>query len=284
MELSVVFVAGCLWVVHALVVLCRIDDHERWTRWHRNALRRALGWLMWSGTRCLHFSIEEVGESLDSRSAQGPTLVLARHAGPGDSFVLVHMLLTKYEPGVRIVLKDVLQFDPALDIVLNRLGCCFLPAHAGPDGLTRLARVTAELGPDEALLLFPEGANWTPRRWRQAIRKLRLRQSARATVAAEAMPHVLPPHLGGVSACLDARPEVTVVIAAHAGLDRIASVRELWAAIPFRRAMVVKFWKTNAPPSGKEERRTWLTAQWATVDRWIDSCDDENGVGRAIAM
>jgi predicted acylesterase/phospholipase RssA len=55
-----------------------------------------------------------------------PVLVLARHGGPGDSFALVHLLLTRYHRGVRIVLKDILQIDPLIDLLLNRLGCCFL--------------------------------------------------------------------------------------------------------------------------------------------------------------
>ena len=39
--------------------------------------------------------------------------------------------------------------------------------------------------------------------------------------AAELMTNVLPPRTGGVFACLDARPGLDVVLAAHAGLDKI---------------------------------------------------------------
>ena len=36
----------------------------------------------------------------------GPLLVLARHAGPGDSFALVDLLLSRYGRRPRIVLKE----------------------------------------------------------------------------------------------------------------------------------------------------------------------------------
>ena len=59
-------------------------------------------------------------------------LVLARHAGPGDSFLLVHILLA--EAGLRphIVLKGLLPPDPCLDVLLSRVPHCFLPAPRAP--------------------------------------------------------------------------------------------------------------------------------------------------------
>src|SRR4029450_6899592 len=49
-----------------------------------------------------------------------PVIVLSRHAGPGDSFLLVHQLLSRYRRKPRIVMKAALQFDPGLDVVINR--------------------------------------------------------------------------------------------------------------------------------------------------------------------
>ena len=75
-------------------------------------------------------------------SKADPVLVLARHGGPGDSFALVHLLLTRYHRSVRIVLKDILQTDPLIDVLLHRLGCCFLASPSG-DGEDMRARVAA---------------------------------------------------------------------------------------------------------------------------------------------
>ena len=60
----------------------------------------------------------------------GPLLVLARHAGPGDSFALVELLLSRYGRRPRIVLKEDLLWDPGLDVLLSRL-VGLLPARAG---------------------------------------------------------------------------------------------------------------------------------------------------------
>lgn len=85
------------------------------------------------------------------------------------------------------------------------------------------------------------------------------------------MEHVLPPRWGGVSACLDARPDLPVVVFAHTGLDKITSVRQLWQALPFRSAMAVRWWSPPPAPAAPAERVEWLTTEWAVVDEWIDA-------------
>ena len=55
-----------------------------------------------------------------------PVVVLSRHAGPGDSFLLVHHLLALYRRRPRIVMKAALQFDPSLDVVINLLPHAFV--------------------------------------------------------------------------------------------------------------------------------------------------------------
>jgi hypothetical protein len=50
-----------------------------------------------------------------------PQLVLCRHAGPGDSVLLIRELVTLAQLRPRIVLKDALQLDPTVDVLLNRL-------------------------------------------------------------------------------------------------------------------------------------------------------------------
>jgi hypothetical protein len=42
--------------------------------------------------------------------------VVARHAGPGDSFALVWLVLDRLRRTPRVVLKDVLLWDPGLDV------------------------------------------------------------------------------------------------------------------------------------------------------------------------
>src|ERR1700751_3541862 len=63
---------------------------------------------------------ELTGDELAARLIR-PVSVLSRHAGPGDSFLLVHQLLSVYHRRPRVVMKAALQLDPSVDIVGNRL-------------------------------------------------------------------------------------------------------------------------------------------------------------------
>ena len=82
-----------------------------------------------------------------------PLIFLARHAGPGDSFALVWLILTQWSRTPRVVLKDVLLWDPGLDVMLTRLSGCFLPSRsgAGDDTTARVgasaARLSAAVSP-----------------------------------------------------------------------------------------------------------------------------------------
>ncbi len=161
-------------------------------------------------------------------------IVLSRHAGPGDSFLLVHHLLSVYHRRPRIVMKAALQLDPILDVVANRVPNVFINRrdqgeHIYTEQIERLAR---GLGHDGALVIFPEGGNWTPGRWRRGIQ--RLEQDGRADLAARAreMPNLLPPRPGGALAAIGARPDADVIFVAHAGLDELVTVGDVWRNLP----------------------------------------------------
>ena len=58
-------------------------------------------------------------------------LVCCRHAGPGDSFTLIHALMYWYDREPRVVLKDTLQWDPAIDVLLHRIPARFISPDPG---------------------------------------------------------------------------------------------------------------------------------------------------------
>lgn len=238
-----------------------------------------LGRVLGAARRIVRFSV-----ALDEPAAAGPfgdpdpVLVLARHGGIGDSFALVWLLAERYGRRPRVVLKQVLRWDPLIDVALSRTGACFLPPSAnGAERLgDRVGDLADGLAPGEALLLFPEGGNWTPRRRLRAIGRLwAARRPADARTAA-LLDHVLPPRAGGVLACLETRPDIPVVIVAHTGLDKITSARQLWRSVPFSRAMEIRWWLPPHPPYGEADRLAWLTAEWAVIDEWIDSRNTNN--------
>jgi 1-acyl-sn-glycerol-3-phosphate acyltransferase len=273
MELYVMSVAGLWWARRALSGRDGRHDVAAWERRHRDLLVRVLGWVIGAARGCFDFRLVVSDKSIDGLlDGQGAVLVLARHGGPGDSFVLVHLLLARYGRRVKIVLKEALQLDPAIDILLNRLGCCFLPPSAG-DGEASAARVAAlarDLTPGDALLIFPEGANWTPERRRRAIRHLRRLSHWRSARAAALMTNVLPPRSAGVLACVAARPDLAVVIVAHAGLDRIVHVGQAWRQIPLSASMTLRIWPAAPVPGNPDGRSDWLTTEWAVLDQWIE--------------
>ncbi len=273
-ELAALIAAGFVWLLHALPARFKKEERREWTVANQTLLAWALGMVLRAGHRCLGFQVAVVGSSdATALSVTDPVLVLARHGGPGDSFALVHLLLTRYGRSVRIVLKDILQLDPLVDVLLNRLGCCFLasPSGDGSEVCAQVAAMATELSQSEALLLFPEGANWTPPRRLRAIDRLRRDHKAESARAADLMINVLPPRPGGVLACLDARPDLPVVIVAHAGLDRIVSAGQAWSEIPITTPMTVRAWPTAEVPPGEDARLAWLTLEWAVVDEWVDA-------------
>jgi 1-acyl-sn-glycerol-3-phosphate acyltransferase len=273
-ELVAIVAAGFLWLRRALPGGPGLASEDEWTTANERLLGWALGRVLAAGRRCLGFHVI-VADTSDATALSGddPVLVLARHAGPGDSFALVHLLLTRYERRPHIVLKDTLQLDPLIDLLLNRLGGCFLSSAAGdrPEVSEQLAAMARALGPRDVLLLFPEGANWTPRRRRRAIDRLHRDRKLEAARAANLMDHVLPPRPAGVFACLEARPGLRVVVVAHAGLDKVVSVRQGWNLLPITTPMKVRAWPAAEVPRDRDALLPWLTLEWAVVDEWIDA-------------
>jgi 1-acyl-sn-glycerol-3-phosphate acyltransferase len=248
--------------------LCRLADAD--------ADVRAVGWALGTFLRAARavcgFRVdlqEPPGSTLFEHP--GPLLVLARHGGIGDSFALVHLLLTRYHRRPRVVLKSTLLWDPMIDVALTRMGACWVGRSARGGAREAIGDLAADARPGEALLLFPEGQNWTPRRRISAMASLRKKGSRDAVRAAALMEHVLPPKSGGVLACLDVRPDMPIVVMAHTGLDKIVSLPSLWRALPFEVPMRLRWWPTAPAPGGEDDRVRWLTTEWAVVNQWIDA-------------
>ncbi len=217
---------------------------------------------------------ELTGAELAARLAR-PVIVLSRHAGPGDSFLLVHHLLSVYARRPRVVMKAALQLDPGLDVVANRLPNVFIQHRRTGERLftEQIERLARGLDNAGALVIFPEGGNWTPGRWRRGIR--RLEQAGRPDLAARAagMPNLLPPRPGGALAAIAACPHADVIFVAHAGLDRLVSVADVWRSLPMDQVIRAKWWRVpqdEVPREADHEARVlWLYGWWERIDSWI---------------
>ena len=204
--------------------------------------------------------------------SENAMLVLSRHAGPGDSFLLVETLMNRdHLRRPRIVLKDTLQLDPVVDVYLNRLPTGFLTTGGArlADAVADLAR---DLGEEDALLIFPEGGNFTTGRRRRAIDALRRKGFGTQADQAEQMPHLLPPKPGGVVAALGSAPHADVVFVAHTGLEHLSTVGDLWRGLPMDSEVLMRwdFVPADEVPRGREEQGQWLFDRWAEMDRWVE--------------
>jgi 1-acyl-sn-glycerol-3-phosphate acyltransferase len=280
-----------------------LDRHYGLVRWFLATLfRRAIKVFQ------LRVEIEEpeaTPEELGARLSR-PVIVLARHAGPGDSFLLVHHLLSLYRRKPRIVMKAALQLDPSLDVVINRLPHAFVrphrrlvdstrpaPAPAQPDGSSvsppparaevvetpsegavsaEIRRLAGSLGPDGAVVIFPEGGNFTPGRWRRGIRQLEECRRFEEARRARGMANLLPPRSGGAFAAIDAAPTADVIFVAHTGLDDLVTVGDVWRALPMEQVIKAKWWRVPADqvPRERAEVVAWLFDWWEQIDGWIE--------------
>ena len=208
-----------------------------------------------------------------------PVLVLCRHAGPGDSFTLMYALLHWYHREPRVVLKNTLALDPAIDVILNRIPARFISPNpaAGEDLESQIAELATSLDSNDAFVIFPEGGNFTPARRDKAIARLRGLGLEKMAARAEQMVHVLAPRPGGVLAALEAAPEADVLMVAHTGLDHLLTVGDVWRELPMDKQIVMRWWEVSRAdiPEGRDAQIDWLFGWWERIDAWIEESRPE---------
>jgi 1-acyl-sn-glycerol-3-phosphate acyltransferase len=285
-----------LWIVSGFGGRIRteasMDRHYALVRWFLATLfRRALSVFR------LRVEISEPPATVAELAARltRPVIVLSRHAGPGDSFLLIHHLLSLYQRKPRIVMKAALQFDPSLDVVINRLPHAFVRPHRrvpAPRAVARdqaaveaaagespgasavveeIRRLAAGLGPSGALVIFPEGGNFTPSRRRRGVRQLEQAHRFSEAERARQMENLLPPRSGGAFAAIDSAPTADVIFVAHTGLDDLITVGDVWRALPMEQVIRAQWWRVPAEevPREREEVVRWLYDWWERIDAWI---------------
>ncbi len=256
-------------------------DQPRWQDAHYALMRRYLGVLVATArhTFRLQITLDAAQAGLDPDTpdaeaaalARRPLLVFSRHAGMGDSFLLVHLLL---QQGLRprIVLRDTLQWAPTIDIGLNRVPTHFVTRGAPRGTGTRaVSQLAGGLGERDALVIFPEGRNFTPNRRRASITTLEERGEHDEAEAARELRHVLTPRSGGALAALEAAPEADVLFVAHTGLEDLSGVVDLWRGLPMDAGVQVRAWRVGRAqvPRVAGARTAWLLWWWRQIDAWI---------------
>ncbi len=275
-ELVALGAAAALWLASGFGARLRT---QRYQRAHYGVLRVALRTVVRAAEWLFRLQIEtdEVSWSPLDDGVPGSTnsmVVLARHAGPGDSLLLLDTLMNRdHLRKPRVVMKATMQLDPVVDVYFHRLPSRFIDPDPrdGEDVETTIAKLATDLDTEDALLIFPEGGNFTPKRWTRAIARLRQRGHASYADQAETMPNVLPPRPGGVHAALSAAPHADVVFVAHTGLEHLSTPRDGWREIPQEKTLSLRWWFFDADqvPRDEQQQLAWLFERWADIDRWI---------------
>jgi 1-acyl-sn-glycerol-3-phosphate acyltransferase len=241
---------------------------------HYAIVRWYLQVIYWECERVLHVRVAVEGPAPTSYDGR-PVLILSRHAGPGDSFLVVHALVNWYAREPRIVLKDTMQWDPAIDVVLNRLPNRFIrpdPGRTGDEVERQVGELARNLDENDAFVIFPEGGNFTEHRRKRAIERLRRKGHIDEAEKAERLRHVLAPRPGGVIAALTNARDADVVFVAHTGVEHMTTVLDVWRELPMDREIEMRWWIVPAAevPVDREARIDWLFAWWARIDDWIE--------------
>ena len=214
--------------------------------------------------------VSESAAAQEALSEPGrPVVVLGRHAGEGETLLVLHALLSWHDRGPRVVMHEALRLDPLIDVLGERLPNRFVDPRGG-DTEVEIAAMASELGRTAALVIFPEGANFSEGQRRRAIERLDRAGFAREADRAGRMRHVSAPRPGGTLAAIEAAPEADVVVLGHVGCP--TGVRELWDLLPERQRVEVRMWLEPAAaiPPGRDERIGWLFDWWETLDAWVD--------------
>lgn len=201
-------------------------------------------------------------------SGRRPAVVLSRHAGEGDTLLVIHQLICRHGRLPRVVMHERLRLDPLIDVLGTRLPNRFVDPRGG-DTETEIAALSSDLDDRAAVLIFPEGANFTPRRRQRGIDRLAEAGHDEEAEWARSMKHVSAPRPGGALAAIEAATDADVVFVGHVGFP--TSVREVWRLLPAPQTVAVRLWTEPATrvPADREEAIDWLFARWRTLDAWV---------------
>lgn len=199
----------------------------------------------------------------------GPVIVLPRHASLADA-LLSAWFVTR--PGLlpRYVLKRELLVDPCLDVAGNRIPNHFLDRQALDsqpelDAIRDLA--TGVQGPDDCMVIFPEGTRANPDKRARGLARIAERNPERAARLG-ALRHLNPPRPAGTLAVLAGAPTADVVIMAHAGFEGLDTFGGILKRIPGAAPIVldcIRIPRAEVPESDAD-RAAWLDDQWLALD------------------
>lgn len=243
-----------------------------WDEDHLALVRRALDNVMFTAGKIVGFKIDVEGAISVGRPGH-PLIVISRHAGPADSLAIAWLLASTAGRIPRVVLADAMLWDPGIAIVLQRLDSYFVPSSsgAGDDRTRGVAELASSLTSKDAMLIFPEGRNWSPERHADLVARLRARGEHERADKIAARPWVLEARSRGVAAMRANAPDADVMVVAHTGLDMLTGPGPVIKAVPFRNRLLFRgiTHRSEDVPTDPDEVAAWLDAEWDEVNDWV---------------
>ncbi|MCK9250209.1 MAG: lysophospholipid acyltransferase family protein [Solirubrobacteraceae bacterium] len=255
------------------VIVIRWSTLGRDTPGRRRRLNRARIWWtshLLAGVRVLfrlRIEVEDV-----EQAGPGPVILLMRHASIIDNTLPDAIASRAHGYTLRYVIKRELRMVPTLDIGGELVPTFYVRRDSGDTAreLERLRLLAVDLGPDDGVLIYPEGTRKTEAKLARAKEIIRERRPELAE-RVERFRHVLPPRPGGPLVVLEDAQDVDVVLCGHVGFDGFRSVGDVWRGRLIGTTIRIRFWRIPAAevPRDADERLAWLYDRWLEVDAWV---------------
>ncbi|WP_327140396.1 1-acyl-sn-glycerol-3-phosphate acyltransferase [Nocardia sp. NBC_01327] len=216
-----------------------------------------------------------------------PVIVLARHAGAFNSALMAHLIASELGRDTYTIAKRCAAITPGLRDAYTASGVvfCRFDAEGKTLALQQLRSQAVGALPTDALLLFPEGTNYSVKRWHQAITTLRADGRHTHAEQAEQCPHVMPIHPAGAWMLASSAPTADVVVLAQTGLEDLAAEG---LGYPPRGCGTVDvgWWHIPADqvPRERDAFSAWLRDQWREVDAWIATTRQPETMKQALPL
>lgn len=284
-ELAGIAASLVLWLASGMWVGA---EHERFRHWNFSLQHWWARMLGRGGFRifdirvapCAPFVELPDGSTAPYRFGVNPVIIFVRHASAADTILTAVLVSVPYGTRLRYVLKRELLWDPCLDIVGNRLPNVFVRRDSAQTEreVAAVAALADGLGPNDGVLIYPEGTRFSPSKRKRIVEKLHEQGREDAAREAESLRHVLRPRSGGPLALLERAPEADVVFLAHTGFEGSASFDRFFNGGLIGKTVHAEIRVVRAAdvPNTPLTRRTWMMEQWRRVDDFIE----RNGSGR----
>lgn len=217
------------------------------------------------------FGMRVVVEGEAPRPGGRPLLVFVRHASTADTVLPVALLSYPLGWRLRYVLKRELLVDPCLDVVGHRLPNVFV-RRGGERTAEEVARVVAlaeGMDGGDALVIFPEGTRYTPRKRAEVLARLAERGPSPSLDLAGELVATLSPLRQGPLALL-ARGGMDLLVIAHTGFEAAESLASFTRGTLIGGTLRIRLRRIRAEdiPGDAAGQARMLADLWREVDRF----------------